>query len=45
MIERVGVRCAKGEEACAAAVTLGLCSSQDRERRTLALTVNAAQAF
>src|SRR5580692_5500159 len=26
MIERVGVRCAKAEEACAAAVTLGLCS-------------------
>src|SRR5580704_10172364 len=26
VIERVGVRCAKGEEACAAAVTLGLCS-------------------
>src|SRR5580692_1822472 len=26
VIERVGVRCAKGGEACAAAVTVGLCS-------------------
>src|ERR1700722_8884302 len=29
VIERVGVRCAKGEEACAAAVTLGPCSEPD----------------
>src|SRR5580658_355538 len=28
MIERVGVRCAKGEEACAAAVTLGFARNQ-----------------
>src|SRR6202140_4725743 len=32
MIERVGVRRAKGEEACAAAVTLGLCSEPGRGR-------------
>jgi hypothetical protein len=43
MIERVGVRCAKGEEA--AAVTLGLCSDRDWEGRVPALTVNAARAF
>src|SRR5580700_1018501 len=32
VMERVGVRCAKGEEACAAAVTLGLCSEPGWER-------------
>src|SRR6202035_1539844 len=31
VIERVGVRCAKGEEACAAAVTLGPCSEPEWE--------------
>src|SRR6202050_5737660 len=32
MMERVGVRCARAEEVCAAAVTLGLCSEPGWER-------------
>jgi hypothetical protein len=32
MIERLGVRCARAEEACAAAVTLWLCSEPGWER-------------
>src|SRR3984885_2052865 len=32
MIERVGARCAKGEEACAAAVTLGFARNRGWER-------------